>query len=488
MASLTLNVPDWRRNAVAGTSLAAAKAAMPTETASSDVGIEFVRRARMSGMGQPQNLSTTLDVQRIQNALRSAERGDTWLLFTIFRDMVVGYAHLQAEWNKRKAVITGRPETLVPHDVNNADDVIACEVIRQMIDGCRNWFDGLNHLLDATLYPLAVCEKVYTPVELSEQVTYKHPIRFKLKELAPVPYELLCFKIPYMPSTSGNPALNYNPDEWEAWLRFYETFPGGAVNWATMNVYEPSPNIHVVHRGNMLSPTVPPNFGGHMRAILFWWLLATQDRDWWALMMQKYGSPFILGKADAQQKDTVQFLQAAFQLATQIGGLVIDKKAEAELVQANSSDGSHSHKLFNDYCNCEVSKIVLGQVLSSTPKNTGLGSGMADQAEEVREDLRQQDTMRLGDTLERQLFTDFLRVNGYRGRCHISWGGMREGAAQSFSKTLVNIRQAGLKLTDGGVLAASEKFGYGVENDPDFSVKPNNANGKPGKKDGDDDA
>ena len=73
--------------------------------------------------------------------------------------MVTGLRHLTAEWAKRKSVITGNPEALVPYDPENADDVVACEVIKQMIDGCRNWFDALNHLLDATLYPLAVCEK-----------------------------------------------------------------------------------------------------------------------------------------------------------------------------------------------------------------------------------------------------------------------------------------------------------------------------------------
>lgn len=429
-----------------------------------DVPIITSRQARMSGAGQPQYLATTLDVSRIQSALRAAERGDTWLLFTIYRDMVSSYAHLGAEWNKRKAVITGQPESLVPYEIGNKDDVVACEVIRQMIDGCRNWFDGLNHLLDATLYPVSCAEKIYEPVPLSESGMYKHPIRMKLKEVAPIDYTLLCFKIPYLPANNQtNPAMNFNPDDWEAWLRFYETFPTGVVNWSTMNVYAPNRHAHIIHRGNMMSPTIPPNFGGHMRSILFWWLLATQDRDWWALMMQKYGSPFILGKADAQQKDTIEFLQSAFSMATQIGGLVIDKKAEAELIQANASDGSNSHKIFNDYCNCEVSKTVVGQVLSSTPKNTGLGSGMAAQAEDVREDIRQQDSMRLSDTLEKQLFADFLKVNGYRGRPpHIKWGGMRNGEAATFSHNLQLMGAAGYELTDDALQVASNKYGYGI--------------------------
>ena len=106
--------------------------------------IETQRRARISGIGQPNYLAQTADVQRLQNALRSAERGDTWQLFTFFRDMTASYGHLTSEWIKRKAVITGNPITLIPHDPSDADDVKACEVIQQMIDNCRNWYDGLN--------------------------------------------------------------------------------------------------------------------------------------------------------------------------------------------------------------------------------------------------------------------------------------------------------------------------------------------------------
>lgn len=426
--------------------------------------VEFQRKARISGMGQPQYLGTTLDVQRIQNALRAAERGNTWLLMTILRDMSVSYTHLGAEWGKRKSVITGQPESVIPQEVGNADDELAAEVIRQMIDNCDNWFDGLNHLLDATLYPLSAAEKIYEPVSMSDSGKYKHPIRYRLKEIAPIDYTLLCFQIPYLPSFGGgrNPAEVFNADDWQNWLRFYATNPNGMVDFSLDKVYRADRNIHIVHRGNMLPPSIPPNFGGHMRAILFWFLLATQDRDWWALMMNKYGLPIPVAMVDAQQKDTVTQIQQALALCSQLGGIVIDRKAKIEWQQVAGTDGSNGHKVFNDYCNCEVSKIVIGQVLSSTPKNTGLGSGMAAQAEEVREDIRQYDTMKLADTLEKQLCDQFLKINGYRGRVKLKWGGMREGAANSFSSTLQNLGNGGYELDDSGLTVASQKFGYAI--------------------------
>jgi len=427
---------------------------------------ETTRKARMSGVGQPQYLGTQMDVSRIQSALRAAERGDTWLLMTIFRDMSASFTHLQSEWAKRKLVITGQTESLIPYS-QDSDDVIACEVIKEAIANCRNWRNGLKNLLDGTLYPMAVAEKIYEEITPSNAGRFKYLRRYYLKELAHVDPILHCYKVPYLPNVGvvgTNPATEFNADDWENWLRFYATNPQGNILYQTSGVYAPDPNIHIVFRGTMMSETVPPNFGGHMRQILFCWLLATQDRDWWALFMQKYGMPFVLAKADAQQKDTVDFLNTQIQIATQIGGLVIDKKAQAELVQANSTDGSNSHKMFIDFWQSEVSKVVIGQSLSSKPEKTGMGSGASNQSEEIREDIRQSDTMNLSDCLSDQLFKQILLVNGYSGRPpKVYWGGMRSATAQVFGQTLNQLGAAGYELDDEGIQTASHKLGYGIQ-------------------------
>ena len=425
------------------------------------------RQARMSGLGQPQYLASTLDVQRIKNTLRYADRGDTWLMFTIFRDMVASYGHLQSEWSKRKCVITGNAETLIPYDPKDADDVIACEVISQMIDGCRNWHDGLMHLLDATLYPLAAAEKIFEPVGSADASRYKHPLRLKLKEIAPIDPTLLCFKLPYVPTFGEKDSANrYDPEGWESWLRYYGTTDNGMGQYSLQNAYQPDPNVHIVHRGNMLSPVIPPNFGGHMRTLLFPWLLATQGRDWFALLMQKYGMPIPVAKVNTQQKDTVEYMQQALALCTQLGGIVIDTKAELDWGQVAATDSASAHKAFQEWLDSHTSRVVIGQSYSSNPKNTGMGSGAAAQSEEIREDFRIQDTMKLSDTLRNQLFRQFLDVNGYRGRApKIRWGGMRSGEAATFAKTLAATKSAGLIPTERGLRTVNEKFGFEFEID-----------------------
>ena len=432
------------------------------------------RQARISGLGQPQYLAQTLDVQRIQNALRSAERGDTWLLFTVFRDMYAGYGHLQSEWAKRKSVITGNHEILIPNDPNDPEDVKACDFIAQIIANCRNWRRGLNSLLDATLYPLAAAEKIFEPVGLAEQALFKLPMRYKLKEIAPIDPTLLCFKLPYIPgyTSKDNPAGKFNPDDWESWLRFYATNPQGVPQYSMAGLYAPDPQHHIVHRGNFLSDTIPPNFGGQMRTLLFPWLLTTQDRDWWGLLMQKYGMPIPIAHVNTQQADTVAFMQQALALCQQLGGLIVDTKAVVDWAAVAATDSSNAHKIFQDWNDCNTSKIVIGQSLSAKPEKTGMGSGASQQSEEIREDYRKYDTANLSDTLRRQLFKQCLEVNGYRGNPpSVRWGGMRSGEAASYAKTQAQMKVAGYRATGRGLRTLNENMGVEYEYDPN-AVQP----------------
>lgn len=446
--------------------------------------IATTKRSVITGVGEPLNLSTTLDASKIQAAIRMAERGDTWQLFTIFRDMEVGYGHLQNEFAKRKLTVVGQPHTILPRDKNNAEDKKAVAVIEEMIEHCDNWDDSLSHLLSATLWPVAVMEKMFAAVDITEKSEYKNSVRFRLRKLEPVSPTLFCYKIPYVSAGIGGPAYQnlgpqslrdlgqesvaYNPNEWEPELRIYDVFDNGYPDFTLLNSKSLDKAIHVVHRGNNLTKTIRDNFGAHMRAILFYWFLFTSARDWWGRYMQRWGHPFILGKVDAQQKDTLAFMQGALSMSLEIGGLVIDKNAEAELIQAASLNGAEGYKIFEEFCNDEVSKIVVGQTLSSSTRSTGLGSGVAMLHGEVRQDFRQSDARKLSGTLCKQVFTPYLRVNGYSGHVKgIIWGGKNEEQAKSLSESCKNFKAAGLQPDDDGIETISERTGISFERAPD---------------------
>lgn len=450
--------------------------------------IAMLKRGALSGWGEPYNLSTTLDASRIQAAIRAAERGDTWQLFTIFRDMVAGYTHLQNEFAKRKMIVVGQPHAILPRIKGNKQDELAVKVLEEMIDHCDNWQDAMDNILDATLWPVSVQEKLFAPVNDSDEDDYQFKVRYRLRKLDPVSPTLFCFKIPYLASGFGGgfayglpPSYDlspqtlplgpemvvWNPNNWEPELRFYEVFENGYPNFSPASTYGPEEARHLIHRGSNLSKTIRDNFGSHMRAIVFWWFLATEGRDWFGRYMQRWGHPFVVGKVDAQQHDTVEFMRQALSLATEIGGLIIDKEAEATLMQAASLNGAEGYRLFLETCNDEVSKVVVGQTLSSTARSTGLGSGVAKLHGDVRDDFRQSDMRKLSSTLVKQLFKQYLRINGYRGHVRsIVWGGKDETKAELLARTMKDFATAGIEADDAGLDVISERVGFSLQRIP----------------------
>jgi hypothetical protein len=446
-------------------------------------------KARASGLSELANLSSGADVGKIQAAIRMAERGDTLQLFTLYRDIQAGGSHIQSEFGKRKMTVVGQPEAIFPFGGKDAtsDDITAAEAIKWMIANCDNWDMAMMHLLDGCMYPVAVSENIFEP-------TNEMRLRYRLKCIDRVPYEVLCYKLPYLgtvgslkggigpngnriyPSpgaipvgpATGNDATVWNPDDWEPDLRFYRVFQNGMIDFSWANIYAPDPLRHIIHRGNFLMGSMRDNFGGPMRGCLFWNLFSMLGRDWFARFMDRYGSPMPVAYVDAQQKDTLAFLTQAFAEATKIGALMVDKRAKVELQQVQVQGAADGYAKFLDFCNGEISKIILGQTLSATTKNTGLGSGIAALHSEVRDDIRQFDQKMLGETLRKTVFQRFLDFNGLRGRPpRIIWGGMSEIDQKMTADILSALGLAGLEPTDDAMGVLNERFGFTLQRKPE---------------------
>jgi phage gp29-like protein len=98
---------------------------------------------------------------------------------------------------------------------------------------------------------------------------------------------------------------------------------------------------------------------------------------------------------------------------------------------------------------------------------------MADQAEGVREDVKIADQTNFSDTLEKQLFEQCLRINGYPGRApKIFFGGIKIKDAMMFTKSLAQLYQGGYRLTKDAMVTAEEKLGYPIELVPEDVMNP----------------
>jgi phage gp29-like protein len=428
------------------------------------------RRALVNLRHEPLSIITNATARTIAGAVQLAEQGDTRQLFSIYRDLTLAGSHVQAEFSKRKLAILGQPLSVQAIDKNNADDVLAAKAVRQMIRDCENWIDGLLHLEDSVLWPVAAAEKIFRPVTPLDFNPGELNLRWTLKRIEPVNHTLLCFRSDRWgpQTTERTDGKNFGassvlkPDVWEEDLRFWNTNEKGEIDYSWDTAYPADPTRHVIHRGHLLT-SARDNWGGPMRAIVFWWLLSVLAREWFSRYMERYGSPFILAKTDSGSKPQIDFLREALSLATKLGGLVVDHETEVSLEEAYTTGGALAHETFKNVINEEISKVIVGQTLSADSKATGLGSGVANLQAAVRDDLRLFDAIKLNETLQRQLFTQFLAINGLRGqppKC--VWGGLDPQDAKATSDVVKTLYDAGLEVDDEAIQTISERIGFAV--------------------------
>lgn len=426
-------------------------------------------KAKVSNSYETPNLSANATVVTVQNAIRSAEAGDTRSLFALYRDLTIGGSHVQAEFNKRKLAVLAQPHAILPADKTRPEDVTAALAVTTMIADADNWNDGLTHLLDSTLWPVTAAEKLFRARNLPGDMPTAVPLRFTLRKIEPVNPTLLCFQKP-VGSAARN--LNLNPnlnpaeptlDTWESDLRFFATDGEGRVNYSYADSYPVDPVRHLIHRGHLLAG-VRDNWGGPMRSIVFWWLLSVLGRDWFARAMERFGVPFPVGRTNAKDREAVEFLSTAFSLSSKIGGLVVDHDTQIELKEVAISGLADAHEKFIGICNREISKVIVGQTLSAEAQPTGLGSGTANLQGDVRNDIRMFDCIKLGEALQKQLFAPFLQINGLRGAPpKIVWGGLGDEDAQGFASLLNVLSQAGFEPTDEAIPTMNERLGFPIQ-------------------------
>lgn len=395
-------------------------------------------------------LTQTISADRVLAFIREADGANPRDLFALYTDILLGDAHIQTELSKRKLAVLGDTVSIQPVDEGNADDVAAAEAIKAMVadyepldaqdqedfaEGAAEDFDyACAALLDGAIWPVVVMEKVF-------RASAKAGLNYDLADLVPVPAWLLDF-------STGK-------------LRIRETNDTGLE---TGTFIDPDRRRFIVHRGHLL--TAPDYRGGPMRSLVMWSLLSQLGREWWARFLDRYGSPFLVGKYDQADDASRSVLERAFQWAVRIGGLVVSKQTEVEVLSASASQSGDAYEKFLAVCQREKSKLILGQTLSAESQPLGIGGGASDTHEGVRQDFRQFDALRLGKTLARQLFRQYLTINGFKGRVPtLTWGGESPMEATATGELLSKLKTAGIRLTDDGIDDLSKRTGLELERD-----------------------
>lgn len=385
---------------------------------------------RIVGKQQPQAVAHMMDVDRLHGMLRKAEQGDTEELFALYRDIVAGHAHTQGEFSKRKLAVLGEPMTLTPANPKIATEAAFIADVQTHLIDLPQWSDFLSHSLDSSLYPVAVSERIYRP-------SPRPGWRYEVAEITKVPHVNLMWP--------------------EGVVSIRDTDADGNFTGAHTPL---DGTRYLVHRGNLLS-SVPDWWGGPMRSILFWWLFATMGRDWWARFLDRFGSPFLVGKYEQTDDRGRYELQHAFSEATRIFGLAISKETDVAIHQANATGGGDAFEKFQTFANNEISKAIIGQPGSAASSGPKIGGdGQATAQSEVREDIRKYDARMLGVLIRSKILIPLWRLNGWTVPLPtVNFGAVTEEEADLTGDLLSSLYTAGLEPTDEGLEILSAKLG-----------------------------
>lgn len=384
---------------------------------------------------EPDSILAGLTADRIHSAIRLAEQGDTKDLFAIYRDVLIADTHLQSVIDTRMLAVIGDDISLQPMDPENKEDVVAAEAIKAAVDRLPDFMGVCRDLMWGSIWPLAVVERTY-------KAAAEPGLKYDWRDIVAVPDTLFRW-------TSGFLEI----EEVDATTRR----PNGRF-------FRPEPSRYLTHRGHLLR--TPDCWGGPMRSLVWWFFLGIMDRDWWVRFLDKFGTPFMVGKFDKTDDRSRQILERAFKLSTKIGGVVVSRETQIELLKVSANDSAGAYKEFHEVCNREKSKRVLGQTLSTEAQATGMNSGNADLHSQVRGDIRAFDAKRLNQTLRQQLFGPWLRLNGFVGRPPIAVFGAEETEeTTTTAQVLSNLKSAGLRIAEESLPTLSKRVGLTIERD-----------------------
>jgi phage gp29-like protein len=466
---------------------------------------------------EPSNITTNANVIAVQEAIREAENGQTQQLYRFYRDVLLNDDHIQSCFNTRKLALLAQPLSIMPADKSNPDDVTLAKAMTRAKSDCENWNAGMLALLDGTMWPNSIVERLFRPADAPKPGEPK--LQYTLRKFVPVNYQLHCYQWAYLmggvglgtasavqlagmagqPGAGGtgmpgdvkdtaNSQYTIDLERWEPYIKLWPIDAAGRIIYDTSNANYLDPARHIVHRGHLLQ-TFRDNWGGPMRAILMWWLLRNLGREWFARDMERYASPWPVGYTDANDPVAVQLLRDAFDLARKIGGLVVDESSRIELKEAMVQGMAQGYEAFLNRCNDAISFHITG--MKSGDKPAGMNAGQDNFQQTVREDVRVFDQMMLGETCERQIAVPFRDINGLKGNVKYVWGGLSDVDAAAFATLLGAMKTAGYQLSDESIPVANERTGLvweraAVPPPPGMPPGANDKN-KPGDDPDDDD-
>lgn len=197
-------------------------------------------------------------------------------------------------------------------------------------------------------------------------------------------------------------------------------------------------------------PTYRNPYGQAILSRLYWpWFFRTKGWRFWGRFLERFGSPFLLGKTIGSQEDLDSFaaqLEKAVQSAVAVVGL------DDEVNAIEPGNGGDSFERFERAINARIQKVLLGRAITSDLQK--VGSNAAQKTDDrVREDRRDADVRMLTHTVQ-TLINALTRLNfqGSEPPTFVMEGA--QGLEVERSERDLNLSKAGVRFTKDYLLRA----------------------------------
>lgn len=154
-------------------------------------------------------------------------------------------------------------------------------------------------------------------------------------------------------------------------------------------------------------PAAGSPYGTPLAARVYWYSwFKRRALDDWASFNAAYGTPTPVGRyAATTSSEDVERLVDALARLREHAGIVVPETVTVELLEARRAAGAGASPFreLADWCNDEMSKVVLGQTLTTTEGRRSGSLALGRVHETVRRDYLAADARALGEALSRQL-------------------------------------------------------------------------------------
>ncbi|GAB4319127.1 MAG: hypothetical protein Kow0059_12900 [Candidatus Sumerlaeia bacterium] len=324
-------------------------------------------------------------------------------IWDLYREMLEKDGHLFAAVQTRKNGVLCRPRALVPASDDPADQRVAA-FVGDALEGLPHFEQRLADLLDALPFGFAVQEILWRaeagrvcPAALRPRPA----ARFLFDDAGAI--RLLAAGQPapavpiVVPAAQTTPAGGAGVPGAPSAPFPYRTGPLPARKFLTFLFGA--------------SPDAPYGRGLCMRAYWYYWF-KKNNLKFWATFNERFGAPTVVGRfAPGTSEDERRALLDVLDSLQTSAGVALPQSVSLELLEASRSGTINTYKDFADWCNDEMSKIVLGATLTTGEGRRSGSLALGRVHERVRSEYVESDAKALMDVINHQLIRWIVDFN-----------------------------------------------------------------------------